>query len=55
MDILIGDLFRWFGWGVLKLVTKGRYRSDDPAGLAEGVLGFAIFVGLAALVYRLVG
>jgi len=44
------DLVRFAGWGTLKLVTWGRYRSDDDSIFLEGVVGL---FGMAALLYVL--
>ena len=38
MQFLIEDAVRWFGFGLLRIVTFGRYRGGRPSDqLAEGL------------------
>lgn len=49
-ELAIYEIPRGFGWGILKVVTLGRYRESHPADcVTEGVVGLAILVGLAWL------
>jgi hypothetical protein len=52
---LVEDLVRGAGYGVLKLVTAGTYRSGDNGLLLEGVTGLLVVASLFYLLYRLVG
>jgi hypothetical protein len=53
MQILIEELVRWVGYGVLRVVTLGRYTGGTSSDhLREGALGLALialltYVGVA--------
>ena len=49
---VIQDGIRWLGVVVLKLVTLGRYRSDESRLLIEGGTGVAFIVGVTWIFYR---
>jgi len=51
MQDVIEELIRAIGYGALRLVTLGRYRSEAHSGLAEGAIGFGLVVLVAYAVY----
>ena len=51
MQELIGEAFRLVGWGALRLVTLGRYRSDPKDPLFEGAIGLLVMIGASYLCY----
>ena len=52
MQHIIEGVVRWFGFGVLWLITLGRYRGGGHADrLSEGAVGLAVIVGLAFAVW----
>jgi hypothetical protein len=51
---LVEDLVRGAGYGVLKLVTAGAYRSGENGLLLEGCTGLLVVAALSFFLYRLV-
>ena len=52
MQHIIEDVVRWLGFGVLWLVTLGRYRGGGHSDrLPEGAVGLAVIVGFAFAVW----
>jgi hypothetical protein len=51
---VVNDLVRGVGYGVLKLVTAGKYRSGDTGLLLEGCLGLLLVAALFFFLYRMV-
>ena len=49
---VVEDLVRFVGYGTLKLVTLGSYRSDDGALFLEGGVGLFVVAGAFALVHQ---
>ena len=53
MQGLLQDLVRGLGWGVLKVVTAGRYKSTGSgAELFEGTVGLLVLAGASWIAYR---
>jgi hypothetical protein len=50
---LVEDIVRGVGFGALKLVTAGRYRSGDNGLVLEGCTGLLIVSAFFFSVYRL--
>ena len=54
MQDVIEELIRGIGYGVLRLVTWGRYRGGRPTDrLFEGALGLGLILASAFVVYGL--
>ena len=53
IDPVVGDLVRFVGYGTLKIVTRGSYRSDDGALFLEGGVGLFVVAGAFALVHKI--
>lgn len=49
---LVEDLVRGVGFGVLKLVTAGAYRSGDDGLLLEGCTGLLVVASPLYFLYR---
>jgi hypothetical protein len=50
---VVADLVQFVGYGVLKLVTLGRYRGDDGIFL-EGCVGLFLLATMFFLLHKLV-
>ncbi|MBA3639804.1 MAG: hypothetical protein M3541_15160 [Acidobacteriota bacterium] len=51
MQQIVEEVVRWFGFGVLKILTLGRYRGGGRADeLSGGAIGLAVLIGTSYLV-----
>jgi hypothetical protein len=51
MQVVIEEIVRWIGFGILRVVTLGRYRGGRPGDeLPEGAIGLALIIGTTFLV-----
>ena len=55
MEGLIEDTIQRIGWGFLKIISAGRYKSDygQPTRLFEGALGLLLVAAMFAIAYAL--
>lgn len=51
---MVADLVRVVGYGTLKLVTAGRYRTGGNGLMLEGTVGLLIVASLFFFFYRMV-
>lgn len=55
MQDIIEDVVRWFGLGILWVITLGRYRGGGHSDrLPEGAFGLAIIIGATDAVFAVV-
>ena len=54
MQQIIEEVVRWLGFGILRVVTLGRYRGGKESDqLPEGAIGLAAIIGTAFVVFGL--
>ncbi len=52
MQQIIEEVVRWFGFGLLRILTLGRYRGGGQSDeVSEGATGLAVIIGTASVVY----
>ncbi len=52
MQQIVEEVDRWFGFGVPKILTLGRYRGGGRSDeLPEGAIGLAVIIATPYVVY----